>query len=141
MNCRNLLGVAIGGASLAFAADKVFAGEHAGHVGHPALSEAARQCVSAGDACLSHCLALFVKGDMSVAPCANSVYQMSAVCEAVARLASAELEHLAGLAKIAHAACLDCEKECRKHENEHATCKACAEACAACAEECKKHMA
>jgi hypothetical protein len=30
---------------------------------------------------------------------------------------------------------------CRKHENAHATCKACAESCAACAKECKKHFA
>ena len=142
MNRRDLLGVAIGGASLAFAANEVLAAEeHAGHLGHPTLSEAARHCVSSGDACMSHCLAIFAKGDTSLAACAKSVYQMSAVCEAIARLASANSDHLSGLAKVAYATCLDCEKECHKHENEHAVCKACAESCAACAEECKKHMA
>ena len=142
MKRRDLLGVAIGGASLAFAADKVLAADdHAGHMGHPTLGDAARHCVLAGDACLSHCLALFVQGDTSTAQCAKSVYQMSAVCEAIARLAAANSEHLADLAKVAYAACLDCEKECRKHENEHAACKACADSCSACAEECKKHMA
>jgi Cys-rich four helix bundle protein (predicted Tat secretion target) len=149
MNRRDLLGAAIGGASFALAASKALAEEtdheghmdHSAHLGHPKLSEAARNCVSAGDVCVSHCLALFVAGDTSVAACARSVYQMNAMCEAVARLASANSEHLPELARVAHATCLDCEKECRKHEKEHAVCRACAEACAACAEECKKHMA
>ena len=142
MNRRDVLGVAIGGASLVMAMDKVLAAEGLQHdhaaSGHAALSEAARHCVSSGDACMSHCLQLFAQGDTTTAACAKSVYQMSAVCEALARLASANSEHLAEFARIAHATCLDCEKECRKHENEHATCKACAESCAACGEECRK---
>jgi Cys-rich four helix bundle protein (predicted Tat secretion target) len=144
MNRRSVLGAAIGGASLVMATDKVFAEEHQHEhaaSAHIALSEAARQCVSSSDACLSHCLQLLTQGDTSLAACAKSVYQMSAICEALARLASANSEHLAEFAKVAHAMCLDCEKECRKHENEHATCKACADSCAACAKECKKHMA
>ena len=151
MNRRELLGVAIGGASLAMAASKALAEEqeHMGHMDHTAhahlqhakLSEAARNCVSAGDLCVSHCLALFTMGDTSVAACAKSAYQMSAMCEALARLASASSEHLSELAKVAHVTCLDCEKECRKHETEHAICKACADSCAACAEECRKHTA
>ncbi len=154
MNRRELLGVAIGGASLAIAANKALADEHehmdmdhmdhmdhSAHVGHLKLGEAARNCVSAGDVCMSHCLALFVAGDTSVAACAKSVYQMSAMCEALARLASANAMHLPELAKVAHETCLDCEHECRKHEKEHAICKACAESCAACADECKKLMA
>ncbi len=139
MNRRDVLGVAIGGASLVMAMDKVLAAEgHQHEHAHASLSEAARHCVSSGDACMSHCLELFAQGDTTTAACAKSVYQMSAVCEALARLASANSEHLAEFAKIAHATCLDCEKECRKHENEHAACKACAESCAACAEECRK---
>ncbi len=144
MNCRTALGAAIGGASLVMAIDKVFAEERHHEHGvsaHASLSEAARHCVSSGDACMSHCLRLFAQGDTTTAACAKSVYQMSAVCEALARLASANSEHLAEFAKIAHATCVDCEKECRKHENEHAACRACAESCAACAEECKKHFA
>lgn len=148
MNRRELLGAAIGGASLAVAANAALAGEdeHAGHMDHSAhtgaagLADAARKCVAAGDACMSHCLALFVTGDNSVAGCAKTVYQMSAMCEALARLASANSAHLPALAKVCHEVCLDCEKECRKHEKEHAECKACAESCAACAGECKKHF-
>jgi len=144
MNRRDVLGAAIGGASLVMAVDKVFAEEHQhehGASAHASLSEAARHCVSSGDACMSHCLQLFARGDTTTAACAKSVYQMSAICEALARLASTNSERLAEFAKIAHAVCLDCEKECRKHENEHAICKTCAESCAACAEECKKHFA
>jgi Cys-rich four helix bundle protein (predicted Tat secretion target) len=144
MNRRNVLGAAIGGASLVMAMDKVFAEEHHHEhaaAAHPSLSETARHCASSGDACMSHCLRKFAEGDISLASCARSVWQMTAVCEALARLASANSEHLAAFAKIAHATCLDCEKECRKHENEHAICKACAESCVACAEECKKHFA
>ncbi len=156
MNRRELFGVAIGGASLAMAMNQALAEEHDNmdhehmeHMDHAAhanlpnakLTEAARNCVSAGDLCISHCLALFTMGDTSVAGCAKSAYQMSAMCEALARLASAGSEHLAELAKVAHATCLDCEKECRKHENVHTVCKACADSCTLCAEECRKHMA
>ena len=149
MNRRDLLGAAIGGASLAIAANAALADdmdhmEHMEHMDHAAmmgnvkLAEAARLCVAAGDACITHCLALFVAGDTSVAACAKSVYQMSAMCQALARLASANSEHLAAFAKVCRDVCLDCEKECRKHEKEHEVCKACAESCATCAEECKK---
>ncbi|MFY9642507.1 MAG: Csp1 family four helix bundle copper storage protein [Rhodomicrobium sp.] len=154
MNRRELLGVAIGGASLAIAANNALADEqdhmehmehmdHAAHahLEHAKLSEAARNCVSAGDLCMSHCLALFTMGDTTTAGCAKSVYQMSAMCEALARLASASSEHLPLLAKACHETCVDCEKECRKHEKEHVICKACADSCAACADECKKIMA
>lgn len=150
MNRRELLGAAVAGATVMAAANKAFAQDHDhDHMGHgmhielphAKLSEAARHCVTAGNVCLSHCLALFTVGDTSVSACAKSVYQMNAMCEALARLASAESPHLAAFAKVCHDSCLDCEKECRKHEKEHAECKACAESCAACAEECKKVMA
>jgi Cys-rich four helix bundle protein (predicted Tat secretion target) len=152
MNRRELLGAAVGSASIAIAANTALAEErmeHMDHMDHAAhahlpnakLSEAARSCVSAGDLCISHCLVLFTMGDTTVAGCAKSAYQMTAVSAALARLASANSVHLPELAKVAHAACLDCEKECRKHEKEHAICKACADACAAAAEECKKVMA
>ncbi len=149
MNRRELLGAAVAGASLVAAASEAFAQDHdhehmdhgAHMLPHAKLSEAARHCVAAGDACLSHCLALFTAGDTSVAACAKSVYQMSAMCQALARLASAGSPHLPAFAKVCREVCLDCEKECRKHEKEHAECKACAESCAACAEECKKVMA
>ena len=155
MNRRELLGVAAAGVSLAVAANAALAQEHQhmehsehmdsaahdAHLRYVKLSETARNCVAAGDACVSHCLTLFTAGDTSVAACAKSVYQMTAVCEGLARLASANSEHLVAFAKICQEVCLDCEKECRKHEKEHATCKSCAESCKACAEECKKLLA
>jgi Cys-rich four helix bundle protein (predicted Tat secretion target) len=105
MNRRELLGVAVGGVSFAAAANSALAEEHdhrnhAAHADlpHAKLSVAARNCVSAGDLCMSHCLALFAKGDTSLAPCAKSVFQMAAMCEAVARLAAPNSEHLAELA-------------------------------------------
>jgi hypothetical protein len=59
MNRRELFGAAIGGATFAIASSKAFADEqeHEGHMDHTAhanlqhakLSEAARNCVSAGD--------------------------------------------------------------------------------------------
>ena len=136
MNRRELLGAAIGGASLAVAVNSALADEHMDHMDHMEhmdhmdhaammgnvkVAELARHCAAAGDACISHCLALFVAGDNSVAACAKSAYQMTAMCAALARLASANSAHLVALAKVCGEVCLDCEKECRKHEKEHAT--------------------
>jgi hypothetical protein len=59
VNRRSVLGAAIGGASLVMAMDQVFAEEHLhDHAAsaHAALSEAARDCVSSSEACMSHCL-------------------------------------------------------------------------------------
>jgi hypothetical protein len=41
------------------------------------------------------------------------------------------------MAALVQTVCMDCEKECRKHEK-HQQCKDCGDACAACAKECKK---
>ena len=72
MNRRDVLGAAIGGASLVIAMDNAFADEehhheHAASGPSTALSEAARHCVSSGDACVSHCLQLFTQGDTTTA--------------------------------------------------------------------------
>lgn len=121
--------------------------DHSGHI-HPAvvggaapnqkLVDTASDCVKAGEACIAHCLASFATGDTSLAACARSVDQMLSVCATLQKLASAGSPHLAGLAKVALAICDDCEAECRKHGDHHATCKACGEACHACAEECRR---
>jgi len=150
MDRRELLGFAAAGTSLLVAgtaaADEHDHAAHMSHADHAPssanarLAELARACVTKGDVCLSHCLQAFAGGDTSLGACARSVYQMSALCEALARAAAANSERLADLARVTSAVCLDCEKECRKHENEHAECKACGESCAACAEECKKHF-
>ncbi|NVO17477.1 MAG: Csp1 family four helix bundle copper storage protein [Rhodoplanes sp.] len=139
MNRRHVLTTA---AALAVVAGPAFAQGHAGHDSPSGLNAplvaAATNCVRAGLACINHCFDSLAAGDTSLAACARSVDQMSAVCGALAKLASAGSPHLPAMAKLAQAVCLDCEKECRKHADHHAVCKACADACAACAEECRK---
>ena len=95
------------------------------------LADKAGDCVSKGEVCLTHCYELLAQGDKSMASCAKSVREMLALCNALRSIASQE-------APIAQDACTRCEAECRKHEEMHAACKACAEACAACAAECKR---
>jgi Cys-rich four helix bundle protein (predicted Tat secretion target) len=151
MKRRDLFGAMAGAAVLVTAADAVLAADeddagHEAHHGgsqvntvlHSKLIETASDCVRNGEVCIAHCLRLFTAGDTSVADCAKSTYQMTALCEALSRLAAANSEHLPGLARLAGSMCLECEKACREHEHHHAECRVCAESCAACAEECKK---
>jgi len=134
----------------AFAADGQGAAEHGDHSAHGAhdhgtgaglngtLVAAATHCTHTGLACINHCLDSFAAGDTAMARCARTVDQMLSVCGTLAKLASTGSPHLAAMAKVALAVCLECEQECRKHADQHAVCKACAEACAACAVECRK---
>lgn len=101
------------------------------------LVDAASDCVKAGQACLVHCMEAFSAGDTSLVACARIVDQMLSVCGTLQKLAAAGSPRLSDMAKVALAICDDCEKECRKHADHHATCKACAEACKACGEACK----
>jgi len=150
MNRREVIGSA-GIAAVVLASGAAWADEHGGHdhggMDHGAMAmpspnaklvDSASNCVKAGQACIAHCFAAFAAGDTSLAACATNVDQMLSVCATLQKLASAGSPHLAEMAKLALAVCQDCEKECRKHETHHATCKACADACKVCAEECKK---
>ncbi|MBI5260705.1 MAG: four-helix bundle copper-binding protein [Bradyrhizobium sp.] len=114
--------------------------DHAGHgsAAPTALLDTAATCVKVGQVCLDHCLVAFAANDTSLAACARSSDQMTSICATLAKLASSSSPYLPAMAKVALAACQDCEKECKKHADKHASCKACAEACAACAAECKK---
>lgn len=144
MNRRELL---LGAAAMAVTATagKAFAAEHdhAMHDHHAMSSHndkliaAAADCVLKANICLQHCLDLLGQGDKSMAACAKSSSQVSAVCAALQQLASAESKHLPKLARAAMDVCKECEEECKKTEK-HPECKACKEACAACYEECKK---
>lgn len=120
-------------------------GGHHAHHGASAKTEllidALNDCVSKGEACLAHCLVLLGEGDKSVAGCARSVSETIAICEGLRKVAAQGSKRAAELARIARAACLDCEKECRKHEKKHAECRDCAKACAACAKECESFAA
>jgi len=150
MNRREMF-TATGAAVLAMAATSAMAEEtHHDHdhamMGHVAptlppnlkLIDIASLCLRTGLVCMNHCLDSFTKGDLSLAGCARTVDQMESVCATLEKLASINSPHLPAMAKIALAVCLECEKECRKHADHHAECKACAEACLACAEECRK---
>lgn len=106
------------------------AAETAHHHGDHALADVASDCVSKGRACLAHCIALLGQGDQTMAECAKTAHDMTALMDALAVLAASGGKHLAALAKVAREACKDCEAACRKHEDKHPTCKACAEACA-----------
>ena len=146
MNRRDLLSAA-GTAGLALIASTAMADEMHMHMDHDhmgmmmpsqGLTDTALACEKTGLACLNHCLESFMLGDTSMASCARSVDQMLSTCATLAKLSATNSSHLAMMARVALEVCVDCEKECRKHADHHAVCKACAEACAACAEECKK---
>jgi len=100
------------------------------------LAAAAAACVRSGLACLDHCLQNF--GDPSLAGCARAVDQMIPVTALVLKLATANSAHLGPMVRVALAVCQDCEQECRKHADQHPTCKACAETCANAIAEYKK---
>jgi hypothetical protein len=75
----------------------------------------------------------FAAGDVSLAACARAVDLMMSICGTLAKLVSLRSAYVPAMAKVALLGCRDCEAECRKHDEKHAACKACAETCAACA--------
>ena len=77
------------------------------------------------------------QGDKSLAACARSVSDLTAVCAELQQLAAQNSKYLTKYAKVAMEVCQGCEAECRKHAAVHRACKDCAEACAACAKECQ----
>ncbi|MCW8909331.1 MAG: four-helix bundle copper-binding protein [Gammaproteobacteria bacterium] len=113
---------------------------HVSNPYEPAI-DAALGCLKDGQACLDHCMILFKKGDNSVADCADTVNEMLAMCSTLSKLASYQSRHLKAFAKVCIASCKDCRKECRKHEDKHAECKACADSCKKCIEQCEKLIA
>ncbi len=144
MNRRELL---LGAAAMAAAATagRAFAAEHdhghehqhANPFHHDKLIAAASDCALKANICLQHCIVALGQGDKSMAACAESSTQVSAICTALQQLATADSKHLPQLATVAMDICKECEEECKKTEK-HPECKACKEACAVCYEECKK---
>lgn len=104
---------------------------------YKALEKTSIECVATGNDCLRHCLGMYKMKDTSMADCADSVFQLVAVCDALAALAAVNSEHTGHLAKVVEMVCNDCKKECDKFPK-IAVCKACGDACKACAEECRK---
>ncbi len=105
---------------------------------HAALLDATFACIKVGQACQQHCLTLLSKGDVSLAECATTIAAMLPSCEALAALAVQGSPWLKQMAVLCAQICRDCERACRKHEQHHAICKACADSCAACAQACDK---
>lgn len=110
-----------------------------GAMGQPytALSTTAGHCLQAGETCLSHCLVLLGQGESDMAPCAQAVREMLAVCDALARLALQQSSFTPAQAKVAAEVCAHCQKACQEHADQHEECQACAKACAACEKECR----
>ena len=114
--------------------------DHQHHTGNPyfTLIAAVSHAQVAGQACFQHCLESLGKGEKDMAACASNVQQMMASLDALQKLASYNSPHLKKMARVAHDICVDCEKECRKHEKKHAQCKITADACAAASKEAGK---
>lgn len=134
---RNLLSGAsvlaaalMGGASLTASAEEHHSDEHG--QSHAEVLAAARNCSSAAQKCLAHCLNMVQApdGDRELAKCARKTNEMSTICEDFAHQLAVNSPYVESLAKVCRDACADCEKLCRRKEAEHAACKECAEACA-----------
>ena len=134
--------IAAAGTAMAQAGKAKDAHEHAhhGHGGgkYAALLNASADCGHIGQVCLAHCFIVLAEGEKEMAACGASVNQLIAICDALTKLAASNSKYTPKMAALTETVCLDCEKECRKHEKKHQQCKDCADACAACAKECKK---
>ena len=105
---------------------------------YKALEESTSKCVSTGEDCLRHCLAMMAMKDTSMAACTDSIVQLVAACRALQTLASVNSKFTPAFAKDVAVVCVNCEGECRKFYNKYSVCKACADACGTCAADCRK---
>ena len=130
------------GLGLAAATGVAVAQDHSQHmhtVGpNEALVRTASDCITTGEICLAHVHDMGAQGDTSLARCAKSVAELTAVCAALRSLAAQNAPSVPKQAAVALDVCKRCEAECRKHEKVHSQCKNCADACVACATECQK---
>jgi Cys-rich four helix bundle protein (predicted Tat secretion target) len=149
MNRREMLKVGVGTAvahsvvTVLGCAAQTGEGTHEGHAGGEgtplaaptdamqAFARAAGECVTAGEACLSHCLRTLQTGDTSMADCSRKVHAMLAICRAVPALATSGSPHLGRLAALCRDLCQECHDVCAPHAGHHAECRACMQACAA----------
>jgi Cys-rich four helix bundle protein (predicted Tat secretion target) len=103
--------------------------DHSKHkVQLPDVLDAVNLCLDKGRRCTAHCLVTYQEGDLSLADCASKVHEMMAICEGFAYLLSANSEYTKAYANLCAQVCMDCERECRKHD-QHIECRACADAC------------
>jgi Cys-rich four helix bundle protein (predicted Tat secretion target) len=146
MQRREVLKSVAGAMAVAMATSAIAATQdHEHHHDHGAadgksyagLIDSSSDCLKTGEACVAHCLVLLGQGDKEMAACAQSVSELLASCSALMKLASQGSKFTPAMARVVADVCADCETECRKHENKHDQCKACADSCAACLKECK----
>ena len=114
---------------------------HGGGAKFQALIDSTGDCIAKGETCLAHCLVLLGDGDKSMAGCSKAVNQMLALCGALQKVAAQGSKLTPALARVALDACTECEKECKKHEDKHAECKACRQSCLDCIKQCKAAIA
>jgi len=117
-------------------------GEHQHHGdAHAALIREALHCIETGNACAAHCIDDMRSGNTELLECLVQVQELVIACEALAKLAANDSEHLKTFAKATIEVCETCEAECRKFEDQHVQCKDCADACVACMKECQRSIA
>jgi len=156
MSRRRLITATVGtgvalSAMATFSRSATAADEHAGHgdhmmmhddaAHHQPLIDAALACVNRGNVCIDHCYKLLGEGDTSLKICVRTVAAMLPMCAALASLAALDAPRLKDLARLCIDICSDCETECRKHQDHHASCRGCADSCADCIKECKALIA
>lgn len=108
---------------------------------HADLIREALHCIETGNACAAHCIDDMRSGNTELLECLVQVQELVIACEALAKLAINDSEHLKTYAAATIEVCETCEAECRKFEDKHPQCKDCAEACVACMEECQRTIA
>lgn len=132
----SLLAVAGAPAMASAAADS---SEHLHHGGeHAALIRESLHCIETGNACAAHCIDDMRGGNTELLECLVQVQELVIACEALAKLAANDSEHLKTYAAATIEVCETCEAECRKFEDKHVQCKDCADACVACMKECER---
>lgn len=112
--------------------------------GKPSFSElnhAAAHCNHVAQMCVGHCFTLISQGQKNMVECAQAALEVSAMTDALSRLAGLSSELCAVQAKACIAACEKCMKTCEPHVGHHALCKECFEACKDCMETCKAFTA
>lgn len=92
-------------------------------------SEAARECLAAGDRCMWHCITLLGQGNTSMQDCAQKCHQMLAICRAVGPIAAMDSPHAGALAALCRDVCSECAAACRPHAGHHPVCRDCMQAC------------
>lgn len=106
-----------------------------------ALLEKAEECLSAGRACISHCMYELSQGNTKMAECHASVMNMVSHVNSTAEIVNYRTAKSAALKQMllsCAAFCEECEKSCKPHIGHHRECENCAKACLECAKACKK---